>query len=268
MPRPRDDASTADSGHARTAIQVIDRLVSLLDALAQHPEAVSLKELSQRTGLHPSTAHRILNDLVTARLVDRSEPGTYQLGIRLLELGNLVKARLNVRDAALGPMRELHRTTHQPVNLSIRQGDEIVYIERAVSERSGMQVVRAVGGRAPLHLTSVGKLFLAADDPRNVRAYGTRTGLAGHTRNSLTELPRLERELSQVRQQGVARDDEELELGVRCLAAGIYDDQNRLVAGLSISAPADRLEEGWVSRLQATAQAISRALGCPGPRGP
>jgi DNA-binding IclR family transcriptional regulator len=87
--------------------------------------------------------------------------------MRLLELGNLVKARLDVREAALGPMRELHRATGQPVNLSMRQGDEIVYIERAAySERSGMQVVRTVGGRAPLHLTSVGKLFLAADDPR------------------------------------------------------------------------------------------------------
>jgi DNA-binding IclR family transcriptional regulator len=74
--------------------------------------------------------------------------------MRLLELGNLVKARLDVRDAALGPMRELHKLTHQPVNLSMRQGDEIVYIERTYSERSGMQVVRAIGGRAPLHLTS------------------------------------------------------------------------------------------------------------------
>ena len=121
--------------------------------------------------------------------------------MRLLELGNLVKARLDVRDAALGPMRELHRLTHQPVNLSMRQGDEIVYIERTYSERSGMQVVRAVGGRAPLHLTSVGKLFLAQDDPQRVRAYATRTGLAGHTRNSITELPALERELAKVRQQ-------------------------------------------------------------------
>jgi DNA-binding IclR family transcriptional regulator len=85
--------------------------------------------------------------------------------MRLLELGNLVKARLDVRDTALPPMRELHKLTHQPVNLSMRQGDEIVYIERTYSERSGMQVVRAVGGRAPLHLTSVGKLFLAARRP-------------------------------------------------------------------------------------------------------
>jgi DNA-binding IclR family transcriptional regulator len=193
--------------------------------------------------------------------VDRPEAGNYRLGMRLLELGNLVKARLDVRDAALAPMRELHRQTHQPVNLSVRQGDEIVYIERTYSERSGMQVVRAIGGRAPLHLTSVGKLFLAQDDSPRVRAYATRTGLAGHTRNSITELGRLERELAAVRQRGTARDDEELELGVRCMAAGIFDDQGKLIAGLSISAPADRLEEGWVELLKDTARHISGALG-------
>ncbi len=143
-------------------------------------EAVSLKDLASTTGLHPSTAHRILNDMVVGRFVDRAEtPGSYRLGMRLLELGNLVKARLSVREAALEPMRDLHRRTGQTVNLSVRQGDEIVYVDRSYSERSGMQVVRAIGGRAPLHLTSSGKLFLAYDDPRVVRAYATRTGLAG-----------------------------------------------------------------------------------------
>jgi DNA-binding IclR family transcriptional regulator len=173
----------------------------------------------------------------------------------------LVKARLDVREAAISPMRELHRLTQQPVNLSMRQGDEIVYIERTYSERSGMQVVRAVGGRAPLHLTSVGKLFLAADDPQRVRAYITRTGLVGHTRNSITDPHRLERELSSVRAQGIARDDEELELGVRCLATGVFDDQGKLIAGLSISAPADRLDEAWAAKLRTTAREISKALG-------
>ena len=242
-------------------VQVLERAFSLLDLLASHQEPVTLKVISEQSGLHPSTAHRILNDLTIGRYVDRPEPGSYRLGMRLLELGNLVKARLDVRDAALAPMRELHKLTHQPVNLSMRQGDEIVYVERTYSERSGMQVVRAIGGRAPLHLTSVGKLFLAQDDAQRVRAYASRTGLAGHTRNSITDLASLERELSRVTQYGTARDDEELELGVRCMAAGILDDQGKLVAGLSISAPADRLEESWLERLRATAAQISSALG-------
>jgi DNA-binding IclR family transcriptional regulator len=236
-------------------------MFALIDVLASREEAISLKEISEKTGLHPSTTHRILNDLATGRFVDRPQPGSYRLGMRLLELGNLVKSRLNVRDAALLPMRDLHKLIQQPVNLSVRQGDEIIYVERAYSERSGMQVVRAIGGRAPLHLTSVGKLFLAADDPLRVRAYATRTGLNGHTKNSLTQLPVLERDLSKVRQYGVARDNEELELGVRCMAAGIYDDQGKLVAGLSISAPAERLEDSWLPKLQDTAKEISASLG-------
>lgn len=259
MSRP---AAPAES--ASPAIQVLERAFALLDVLARHTDPVPLKDLAQATGLHPSTTHRILNDLTLGRFVDRPEPGSYRLGMRLLELGNLVKARLDVRDAALDAMRELHKHTHQPVNLSVRQGDEIVYIERTYSERSGMQVVRTVGGRAPLHLTSVGKLFLAADEPTRVRAYATRTGLAGHTRNSITDLARLERELALIRTRGVSRDEEELELGVRCMAAGIYDDQGKLVAGLSISAPSDRLEEGWEPRLKETAAGISSALGFRG----
>ena len=255
MKAPEDQSPT---------IQVLERAFALLDTLAAHQDPVSLKIISEQTGLHPSTAHRILNDLTIGRYVDRPQAGTYRLGMRLLELGNLVKGRLDVREAALGPMRELHKLAHQPVNLSMRQGDEIVYVERAFSERSGMQVVRAIGGRAPLHLTSVGKLFLAADDPVRVRAYATRTGLAGHTQTSITELPRLERELATVRARGVARDDEELEPGVRCMAAGIHDDQGRLIAGLSISAPADRLEESWVEKLKATAAEISAVLGYRG----
>ncbi len=246
---------------AAPTVQVIERMFALIDVLASREEAMSLKEISEKTGLHPSTTHRILNDLATGRFVDRPEPGSYRLGMRLLELGNLVKGRLSVRDAALVPMRDLHRLTQQPVNLSLRQGDEIVYVERAYSERSGMQVVRAIGGRAPLHLTSVGKLFLAMDEPQRVRAYAMRTGLSGQTKNSLTDISMLERDLSKTRQYGVARDNEELELGVRCIAVGIYDDQSRLVAGLSISAPADRLDEGWLPKLQNTASSISVALG-------
>lgn len=242
-------------------VQVIERMFALIEILANREEAMSLKEISEKSGLHPSTAHRILNDLATGRFVERPIAGSYRLGMRLLELGNLVKARLSVRDAALAPMRELHKLTQQPVNLSMRQGDEIIYVERAYSERSGMQVVRAIGGRAPLHLTSVGKLFLASDDQQRLRAYATRTGLPGQTRNSITQLPALERELAEARQHGIARDNEELELGVRCMAAGIYDDQSMLVAGLSISAPADRLEEHWLPKLQATAKQISTALG-------
>ena len=247
LPSHASSAHPQGDGHATIAIQVIERAMRLLDALAAQPDPVTLKELAATTGLHASTAHRILNDLVVGRYVERVDNGVYQLGMRLLELGSLVKGRLNVRDAAKGPMHDLHEMTGQTINLSVQQGDEIVYIDRAWSERSGMQVVRAIGGRAPLHLTSTGKLFLSTAEPRQVRAYALRTGLAGHTENSLTRLDMLERELSTVRSHGYAR--------------GIHDDSGILVAGLSISAPAERMQDEWIARLKETAARISASLG-------
>ncbi|BDX21596.1 IclR family transcriptional regulator [Polynucleobacter sp. TUM22923] len=251
--------TTGEAG--KTAIQVIERMMNLLDALAVHEESTGLKNLAEETQLHPSTAHRILNDLVACRLVERGDGGTYRLGLKLLELGNLVKARLSVREAAQAPMRALHKLTGETINLSVRQGDEIVYIDRAYSERSGMQVVRAIGGRAPLHLTSVGKLFLASDDVSQVRAYVTRTGLSGHTKNSITDLSKLDIELNHVKKDGHARDNEELELGVSCIAAEIFDDSGKLVAGLSLSSPTDRIQSEWLRQLQDTAIQISKGMG-------
>ena len=262
MSTPKPSKSIKASGEAgKTAIQVVERMMNLVDALAEQEESSSLKLLAEKTQLHASTAHRILNDLVACRIVERGDGGTYRLGLKLLELGNLVKARLSVRDAAQSPMRALHKLTGETINLSVRQGDEIVYVDRAYSERSGMQVVRAIGGRAPLHLTSVGKLFLASDDPSQVRAYVTRTGLSGHTRNSITELSKLEDELNQVRRLGNAQDNEELELGVSCVAAAILDDTGKLVAGLSLSAPTDRIQADWIKSLQDTALQISKGMG-------
>ncbi|MDN5843132.1 MAG: IclR family transcriptional regulator [Alcaligenaceae bacterium] len=247
--------------HGPITIQVLDRAMRILDVLACQQDPVALKDLAGATGLHASTTHRILSDLVAGRYVERVDSGLYRLGMRLLELGSLVKGRLNVRTAAIGPMRELHKQTGQTVNLSLRQGDEIVYIERSWSERSGMQVVRAIGGRAPLHLTSTGKLFLSEADPRYIRTYAMRTGLAGTTRNSITQVDQLERELALVRRHGYSRDNEELELGVRCIAAGVYDDTGTLLAGLSLSAPAERMRDDWIPILLGTASQISEALG-------
>ena len=243
------------------SIQVIERMMSLLDALADSPDSASLKQLAAATGLHPSTAHRILAAMNAARFVERQDAGSYRLGIRLLELGALVKSRINLREVALPFMQELHEKIGEAVNLGVRHDDEIVYLERTSSGRSLVRVVYLVGGRAPLHLTSLGKLFLAADGAQKVRDYAKRTGLPGKTPHSLTTLLALEKELDKVRRHGIAYDDEEAELGLKCLAAPIYDDEGHIVAALSVSAPADRHDPDWAAHIRAAADAVSRAIG-------
>ena len=245
----------------KNPIQVIERMMKLLDVLSKHPEPLGLKQIAQYTGLHPSTAHRILSSMSADRIVDRVEPSSYRLGMRLLELGNLVKSRISVRELALPLMRELHAQTGETANLSVRHDDEIVYVERSSSGRSAMRVVHVIGARASLHVTAAGKLFLLEDGPARLREYAKRSGLAAHTKNTITSLALLERELERVQRQGWATDNEEAELGVRCIAAGIRDDAGRLVAALSLSTPADRMKPQWGPLVKQTAERISAAIG-------
>jgi DNA-binding IclR family transcriptional regulator len=240
-------------------------MMHLLDALAGHAAPVNLKQLAHETRLHPSTAHRILGVMVDNRLVDRIEPGTYRLGIRLLELGNLVKSRISIRQEALPFMQSLQRQLGETVNLSVRRDDEVVYIERTAGNSSMMRVVQIVGARAPLHITAVGKIFLADDGAEKASLYAKRTGLPRYTGNTLTDPALLAQELERVRQQKYAIDNEEAERGVSCIGAGIYNDEGRLVAGLSVSAPSDRLNKAWATHVRQTAEGISRALGHRGP---
>lgn len=236
----------------------------LLDTLAGHGAPVNLKQLALQTKLHPSTAHRILGVMVDNRLVDRVEPGTYRLGIRLLELGNLVKSRISVRQEALPYMQGLHRQLGETVNLSVRHDDEVVYVERTAASSSMMRVVHIIGARAPLHITAVGKIFLSNDDPDKSTQYMQRTGLPKYTENTLSDPESLTRELEKIRRQGYALDNEEAERGVSCIGAGIYNDEGRLVAGLSVSVPSDRLNKAWAAQVKQTAERISRAIGYQG----
>lgn len=263
MPKTKP-TSRAAAAEPRSGIQVIERMMSLLDALSHSESALGLKQLALETGLHPSTAHRILAAMTGAGFVERQGAGSYRLGIRLLELGNLVKSRLDIRAAALPQMEELHRKLGESVNLGIRQGDEIVYVERTSSGRSTVRVVHLVGARAPLHVTAAGKLFLAADTTATVDTYVRHTGLPGLTPNSLTTPLELARELDKVRRQGVAFDNEEIEPGLRCIAAPIRDDTGTLVAGLSVSAPAERHRPEWAMLVRQAADTISTTLGFAG----
>ncbi len=248
-------------GNGKTSIQVIERMMDLLDALARNNEPVNLKRLANSTGLHPSTAHRILGMMVEFRVVDRVEPGTYRLGIKLLELGNLVKSRINLRQEALPFMQRLHQELHETVNLSVRQGDEMIYVERLLSDRSAMRVVHLIGARAPLHITAVGKIFLLEDGVEKCREYAQRSGLAVFTKNTIRDFTTLMREMDRVRRLGYAFDNEEAEKGVSCIGSGIYDDEGRLIAGLSLSAPSNRMDKAWGPRVKEIAEEISRALG-------
>ncbi|MDQ2696785.1 MAG: IclR family transcriptional regulator [Pseudomonadota bacterium] len=248
---------------AASTIQVIDRLARLLDAVAASDEPVSLKVLSARTGLHPSTAFRILASLSEHGFVERSSAGHYRLGVRLLQLGSRVQGRLDLRREARPIMEWLRTEIGETVNLIVREGDEVVYVERATPSRM-MRVEQIIGGRAPLHVTAVGKLFLAEGGAEACLEYAERTGLPPRTPHSITDPALLWRSVKKTLQQGYSLDDQEAELGVGCIGVPVRDSSGRMIAGISVSAPIERRQEAWIASVRQAGEKLSARLGYHG----
>lgn len=242
-----------------SSIQVIDRSSSLLDAIAQNNGPASLKILSADTGLHPSTAFRILGALVETGFVEKDSAGHYLLGKKLVRLASKVKHGVDLREQSLDIMEGLRDAIGETVNLTVREGDEVIYIERVTPNRM-MRVEQVIGSRAPLHVTAVGKLMLAELGDHFIHAYAERSSLKSLTSHTLTTEQDLLNAVHQARQQGFAYDDEEAEDGVGCIGVLIHDDSGSVVAGLSISAPIERRKDAWVKLLQDAGRKISQRL--------
>lgn len=247
----------------QTSIQVLDRMARLLDAMARYAEPASLKFLSTDTGLHPSTAHRILSALAEHGYVERIEPAGWQLGAKLLQLGHRVRTGQDVRREARPVMDWLRDEIGESINLTLRSGDEVIYVERATPARA-IRVEQVIGARAPLHVTAVGKLWLAEDGVGGIEAYARRTGLPRFTPNTIVETAELLRHVQQAAARGYALDDEEAEAGVGCIGALIRDASGRVVAGLSVSAPIERRRPEWIPLVLDASLRISRRLGYDG----
>ena len=259
LPHRKNRAMPDDTASA-PRIQVIDRAAALLDTIARYPEPVSLKVLGAETGLHPSTAHRILASLIQNRFVERDAGGRYRLGLRLLQLGVRLHGDVDMRAVARPVMEELRDRLGESLNLTIREGDEVVYIDKVTPNRM-IHVQQLIGSRAPLHVTAVGKLMLAASGEDAIRAYAERTNLPAYTRNTLTALPRLLDECGACLARGYALDDEEAEMDVGCIGVLLYDATGRVAGGLSVSAPIERRRLDWIDDLVSAGRRISEQLG-------
>ena len=239
-----------------TSIQVIDRSATLMDAIASSPDPASLKILSAETGLHPSTAFRILGSLMENGLVERDTAGHYYIGRKITQLANSSRRSTDLREEALPIMEKLRDEIGETINLTVREGDEVIYIERATPNRM-MRVEQLIGSRAPLHVTAVGKLMLGELGEEFITAYSKRSGLKSYTQYTLSKLQDLKDNIQLSGTQGFAYDNEEAEIGVGCIGVLIYNNKHEVLAGLSISAPRERRKDEWAKTLKEAAREIS-----------
>jgi len=250
-------------------VQTIERVSSLLDMVGQNPQGFSIRDLSAKLGLPKATIHRLLSSLAYFAYV-RQDPKTrnYFLGLKLVELGNLLLSQLDLRKEAEPFLRDLAEGTKETVHMVFLDRNEIVYIDKVETDHSpgGLRMASRVGLRNPAHSCAVGKVLLSHLSEDELNHIIEEKGLPKRTENTITDPIRLKEQLKSVRVQGYAIDDEENERGIRCVAAPIYNEVGRPVAAVSISGPAFRvtkrvIQERLKREVMETALKISQRLG-------
>lgn len=254
------NAATGESG---TGVRTLERGLAVLAALAARRTA-TLTQLARDVNLSASTVSRLLDTLVQQGFAETGGDGAYRVGPRAAQVGRAYDAHDALLAAAQPIMRALVDDLNESANLAALRGDTAVY----VAQVEGRQLVRMftqLGAAAPLHASGVGKALTAWRDDAAVSALLGPGPYPAFTPHSLTSLPAYRAELARVRAQGYALDDQERELGVRCVAAPIRDDSGQVVAALSVSAPTSRLTEAemprFVARVTQATGDLSRALG-------
>jgi DNA-binding IclR family transcriptional regulator len=249
----------------RDSVQSLERAFDLLEALAAGGE-LGVTELANRTGLVPSTAHRLLHTLTKRGYVTQSpESGRYLLGYKVVEVASgLEHRRERLRAVARPHLEGIQRATGETVNLVVLEADRVVYIDQVEGSRN-VRMFTTVGTSVLAHSTGSGKAIMAFGPPEAPAAlYGERE-LEQLTRRTLTTLAALEDDFKRIRRRGYALDNEEHEEGVGCVAAPVFDHTGRPCAAISVSGPTARILHEHSSELGALlierAGLVSEALG-------
>ena len=241
------------------------KAIDTIDAVAE-AGSVGIRQLSSLTGFPPSTIHRIVTTLVEKNYFQQ-DPVTkrYSLSFRFLELGTRYQQQTHLTTIALPHLEQLMAATRESVNLAVRDGDNMVYLDVVQSNYSMLQLFTRPGARVPLYATGVGKLFLSQMQDAELDAYLKRSNPVAYTSHTLVKRANLIIDLQKIRSRGYSVDNQEMEEGVRCVAALIFDHQGKPAASVSVSGAAmrvtpDRIEQ-FGTLVKACATAISSQLG-------
>ncbi len=228
---------------ARSVGQVrsLTRALSLLRHLAESGDGLSLTELSEAAALPASTTHRLLTTLEAERFV-RPDPqgGVWRIGVSAFFVGSAFARNRDKLTLARPYLRRLMETTGETANLFVESDGEAICIGQ-IESRHAMRAITGVGGRVSMHSSGAGKALLAAMEPAYRDHLLASLSLSRETQRTITARDRLARELDDIRRRGYAIDDEEHALGLRCIAAPVYDESGWAVAAISISGPSARI---------------------------
>lgn len=249
-------------------VQSVDRALSIMEVLSDYSEGLGITEISSRINLHKSTVHRLLATLIhMGYVVQDPISNKYQITLKLFELGNKRLESMDLFTVAKPFLKELMAKTNEVIHLVIRDGNEIVYIDKVESNNT-IRMVSRIGKRSPMYCTAVGKAILAQLPEEEAKKVWNNTNIVEFTKYTITEWDHMKKELSLIRQNGYAVDEQENELGVRCVGAVILNHSEEVAGAISISGPAIRVKKELISEFSELliyyCQMISKELGYRG----
>ena len=241
-------------------VQSVDRAMSLLEALAEEDEGCRLIDLASRTQLSSSTAHRLLTTLQQRHFVQfDAVEGVWHVGRQSFVVGAGFARRRNYVATALPYLRRLRDMTRETANLGLAEDGDVVVVSQAES-REIMRAITRVGGRVPMANSGMGKALLATFPVEEVAANVAIRGMHRYTPKSIQRMSVLKEELEAVRINGYAVDDEEYQVGLRCIAAAVYNSQSEALCAVSVSGLSARLTNDRVEPIGEVVAQVAREL--------
>lgn len=243
-----------------TRLTAAQRVLAILETFDHDHILLTLSEISRRSGLSLSTTHRLVGELRAWGALERSDDGRYAIGMRVLELGSLEPQGLRLRTVALPYLSDLHGAVAADVNLSVRDGDDVVYVE-SLRSRRGAPVLTRLGGRWPLHATGTGQVLLA-HAASEVQDRVLSRPLKRFTPKTVTDPDEMRRILAEVRTRGYAVVDESITAGAIAVAVPVRGTGERVVAAVGVTIKRGSCPpQSVLPALSMTARAISRGMG-------
>ena len=245
-------------------VQSIERALDIIEAVAANKNSAVLTKIAEKTGLHKSTAYRIIATLLKRGYLKKNEDGTYKIGLKLIEAVSYYIDSLELQTEVRPYIAQITAKFGLTSHLGILEGDKVVYIEK-MDIFSNIKLYSQIGLRMHAYCSSLGKCLLANFSNAQLRSIMGRTEFTRFTPNTITTIEALQKEIDSVRQRGWAIDNEEFEIGHRCIGAPVYDYRGDIIAAISASGSTtiltdERIPE-IVEYLKQTAAEISQNMG-------
>jgi DNA-binding IclR family transcriptional regulator len=252
-------------------IKSLHKVMRVLDCFSIRDDVLTVSEISNRLGIPPSTAHRLLSSMRSADLLEQDRRrGGYRLGLKLFSLGSTVLGSMDIHRISVDAMEELHRITRMSVHLAVFDGEGVLVVRKIGSARE-LSTSLNLMERAPAHCTGVGKAILA-HQPREAVDRVFAGELTRFTPHTIVERDPFDRELATIAQRGFSVDDQEHNIGIRCVAVPIFNEAATAFAAISVSGTAWELTTAAVDEIAKTvklhAGELSSRLGYTGPGTP